>query len=123
MHEFENRQAVAVTIEHGYDDWCLSRMAERLGKAEDAAFFRARSERYRQLYDPEIGFFRPRRADGSFVSPFNPKYCGGQGGRKYFAENNAYIYSFAAQHDVPGLIALMGGEAAFAQRLDQLFVE
>ena len=123
VHEFENRQAVAVTIEHGYDDWCLSRMAERLGKAEDAAFFRARSERYRQLYDPEIGFFRPRRADGSFVSPFNPKYCGGQGGRKYFAENNAYIYSFAAQHDVPGLIALMGGEAAFSQRLDQLFVE
>lgn len=123
VHPFENRQSVAVTIEHGYDDWCLSRMAERLGKADDAALFRARSERYRQLYDPEIGFFHPRRADGSFTHPYHPKFCGGQGGRRYFAENNAYIYNFAAQHDISGLIELMGGKAAFERRLDELFVE
>lgn len=122
-HPFENRQAVAVTMEHSYDDWCLSRMAQRLGKAEDAALFARRAENYRKLYDPSIGFFRPRKQDGSFVKSYNPKFCGGQGGRKYFAENNAYIYNFAAQHDIPGTIALMGGKEAFAAKLDNLFVE
>ena len=32
--------------------------------------------------------------DGTFTERYHPKYCGGQGGRMYFAENNAYIVSF-----------------------------
>lgn len=122
-HPFEGRQAVAVTIEHSYDDWCVARLAERLGKTAVADEFDRRAENYRQLYDASIGFVRPRKADGTFVKDYNPKYCGGQGGRKYFAENNAYIYNFAAQHDIPGTVALMGGKQAFAEKLDNLFVE
>lgn len=123
VHPFENRQAVAVTIEHSYDDWCMAQMAEALGKTEDAALFRSRSRNYRKLYDPEIGFFHPRKMDGSFTGNYDPKFCGGQGGRKYFAENNAYIYNFAAQHDIPGLMEMMGGKDVFAAKLDNLFVE
>lgn len=122
-HPFENRQAVAVTIEHSYDDWCMARLAEALGKAEDAAYFQARSENYKKLYDPSIGFFHPRKADGSFTRVYDPKWCGGQGGRMYYAENNAYIYNFAVQHDVSGMIALHGGDKAFSEKLDRLFVE
>ena len=123
VHEFENRQSVAVTIEHSYDDWCMARLAESVGKAEDAAYFQARSNNYKNLYDHEIGFFHPKKIDGTFTEKYHPKYCGGQGGRKYFAENNAYIYNFAAQHDIEGTIELMGGKEAFAAKLDNLYVE
>ena len=123
VHEFENRQAVAVTIEHSYDDWCMARLADALGKAEDAAYFQDRSNNYKKLYDEKIGFFHPRKIDGSFTEKYIPKYCGGQGGRMYFAENNAYIYNFAAQHDIDGTVELMGGKDAFAAKLDNLFIE
>lgn len=123
VHPFENRQSVAVTIEHSYDDWCVAQMALALGKDEDAAHFTDRSANYKKLWDESIGFFHPRKMDGSFTKVYDPKYCGGQGGRKYFAENNAYIYNFAAQHDIDGTVELMGGKEAFSQKLDNLYVE
>lgn len=123
VHDFENRQSVAVTIEQAYDDWCVAQLAFALGKTEEGNYFLDRSMKYRQLYDEAIGFFHPRKIDGEFTKVYNPKWCGGQGGRKYFAENNAYIYNFAAQHDVDGMIALHGGREAMAAKLDNLFVE
>lgn len=122
-HPFENRQAVAVTIEHSYDDWCVAQLAKALGRTQDEAHFLARAQNYQKLYDEKIGFFHPRKADGSFTKDYNPKFCGGQGGRRYYAENNAYIYRYAAQHDIPGTIALMGGKEAFARSLDALYIE
>ena len=123
VHDFENRQSVAVTIEHTYDDWCMEQLAKAVGKNDDASYFANRAMNYKKLYDPAIGFFHPRKEDGSFTEPYNPKYCGGQGGRKYFAENNAYIYNFAAQHDMVGLVELHGGADAFAEKLDTLYIE
>lgn len=123
VHEFENRQSVAVTMEHSYDDWCVAQLALALGKKEEAEYFLRRSENYKNVYNAETGFVHPRKADGSFTQSYNPKFCGGQGGRKYFAENNAYIYNFHVQHDLPGLIQMHGGKNAFAAKLDNLFVE
>ena len=123
VHDFENRQSVAVTIEQAYDDYCVGILARALGKEEEARYFFDRSLKYRQLYDEKIGFFHPRKIDGSFTEKYDPKFCGGQGGRKYYAENNAYIYNFCAQHDVSGMVALHGGRDAMAAKLDQLFIE
>ena len=123
VHDFENRQSVAVTIEQAYDDYCVGILAKALGKEEEARYFFDRSLKYRQLYDEKIGFFHPRKIDGSFTEKYDPKFCGGQGGRKYYAENNAYIYNFCAQHDVSGMVALHGGREAMAAKLDQLFIE
>ena len=123
VHDFENRQCVAVTIEQAYDDWCVAQLALALGKTEEAQYFLDRSHKYRQLYDASIGFFHPKKIDGEFTKVYNPKFCGGQGGRMYYAENNAYIYNFAAQHDMDGTIALHGGKEAMAEKLDNLYVE
>ena len=123
VHDFENRQSVAVTIEQAYDDYCVGILARALGKEEDARYFFDRSLKYRQLYDEKIGFFHPRKIDGSFTEQYDPKFCGGQGGRKYYAENNAYIYNFCAQHDTEGMVALHGGRDAMAAKLDQLYIE
>ena len=123
VHDFENRQCVAVTIEQAYDDWCVAQLALALGKTEDAQYFLDRSYKYRQLDDAYIGFFHPKKIDGTFTRVYDPKFCGGQGGRMYYAENNAYIYNFAAQHDMDGTIALHGGKEAMAAKLDNLYVE
>lgn len=123
VHDFENRQSVAVTIEQAYDDYCVGVLANALGKDEEAKFFFDRSLKYRQLYDDSIGFFHPKKIDGTFTVGYDPKFCGGQGGRKYYAENNAYIYNFCAQHDVDGMIALHGGKEAMAAKLDNLYIE
>ena len=93
VHDFENRQAVAVTLEHSYDDWCLAQLAKALGKTDDYEYFLKRSQNYRNVYNPAIGFMSPKTADGSWVEPFDPQTSGGVGGRMY-AENNTYIWTF-----------------------------
>jgi len=123
VHPFEKRQAVSVTLECCYDEYCLARMAEVLGKQDDAVYFKERGRNYRKLYHPNTGFMSPRAADGRWIEPFDPKLSGGQGGRDYYAECNAWTYTWSVQHDVAGLAQLMGGIDVFQRRLDQLFEE
>ncbi len=119
----ERRQAVSVTLESSYDDWCVAQLAKALGKQSDAAYFTRLAHNYRNLFNPATGFMAPKSADGNWVAPFDPKLGGGQGGRDYFTEVDSWIYSFSVQQDVAGLIRLMGGREAFNARLDRLFVE
>lgn len=119
----ERRQAVSVTIENSYDDWCTAQLARALGKWTDAAYFTRLAHNYQHVFNPAIGFMAPKSADGRWVEPFDPRLGGGQGGRDYFTEVDAWIYTFGVQHDVAGLIHLFGGRNAFNQKLDQLFVE
>lgn len=118
---FEKRQAVAVTLEHSYDDWCLAQLAKDLDKTEDYQYFTKRSQNFRNVFNSTTGFMSPRMADGNWVEPFDPQISGGIGSRMYFAENNAWIWNFSVMHDIPGLIDLMGGKELFVQRLDALF--
>ena len=123
VHSFEARQAVAVTLEHSYTDWCAYILAKVLGKTEDAEILLRRSQNYKNVFNPETFFMSPKTADGKFIEEFDPKLSGGQGGRAYFAENNSWVYTFSVFHDIDGLIELFGGKANFAKRLDRLFVE
>ena len=126
VHSFEKRQSVAVTLEHCYDDWCLAQMAKSLNKVDDYNFFMKRSKNYQNQYDARIGFMAPKTADGKWVfneKELDPIWGGGQGGRDYYTETNAWTYTFHVQHDVPGLINIMGGEDKFIQKLDALFQE
>lgn len=123
VHPFEARQAVAVSLECCYDEAILALMARALGKEEDYAALIKRASNYRKLYNPANGFMAPRSAGGQWIEPFDPKLSGGQGGRDYYAECNAWTYTWSVQHDVAGLIDLMGGRETFIDRLDQLFIE
>lgn len=119
----ERRQAVSVTIENSYDDWCVAQLAKALGKDADAAYFTKLAHNYANVFNPAIDFMAPRSADGKWVAHFDPKLGGGQGGRDYFTEVNSWLYTFGVQHDVAGLIHLFGGRDKFNAKLDQLFVE
>ena len=123
VHPFEGRQAVAVTLEHSYDDWCLSRLSASLGKSDDENLFAKRGRNYHNLYNSRIGFMSPKTADGKWIEPFDPKMPAGIGGREYFAECNAWTYSWFVPQDIAGLAELMGGREAAMQRLDRLFDE
>ena len=119
----ERRQAVSVTIENSYDDWATAQLAKALGKQEDAAYFTRLAHNYQNVFNPAIGFMAPKSADGQWVEPFDPKLGGGNGGRDYFTEVDSWLYTFGVQHDVAGMIHLIGGRDAFNAKLDQLFVE
>ena len=119
---FEKRQAVAVTLGASYDDWALSQLAGELGKTADSDTFARRSQNYRNLWDPQRQLFMPRDSAGNWID-MDPKFDGGPGGRDYYDEDNGWTYKWQVQEDIPGLIGLMGGKAAFENRLDQLFRE
>ncbi len=126
VDNFEKRQSVAVTLENSYDDWCLAQLAKSLNKNDDYDYFMKRSYNYKNLYDPRIGFMAPKTADGKWVfneKPLDPVWSGGQGGRDYYTETNAWTYTFHVQHDVAGLINIMGGRDKFIAKLDALFQE
>jgi len=116
----ERRQTIAVTLGVCFDDWALAQMAKELGKTEDYNFFLKRSKNYNNVWMPEKGFFIPKDSKGSFID-IDPAWDGGQGGRDYYDENNGWTYLWQVQHDLPGLISLMGGKENFEKRLDQLF--
>jgi len=119
----ERRQAVSVTIENSYDDWCAAQLARALGKQQDAEYFGKLAHNYQNVFNADIGFMAPKDAGGTWVEHFDPKLGGGQGGRDYFTEVNSWLYTFGAQHDIAGTINLMGGRDAFNAKLDRLFVE
>jgi putative alpha-1,2-mannosidase len=71
---------------------------------------------YTNLYDAKTGFMRGRRAGGDWNEPFYPDEWGGP-----FTEGDSWQWSFSAMQDEPGLVKLMGGEQAFADKLDAVF--
>jgi len=121
VDSWHRRQSVSVTLEHAYDDWCLAQLAKELGKEEDYQLFMKRAHNYQNLFKPEIGLMAPKSADGQWIEPFDPVFSGSFAGEGYFAEGNSWIYTWHVQHDVQGLINLMGGREKFVEKLDSLF--
>ncbi len=122
VHPFENREAVAITLGHSYDDWALSEMAKELGKNDIHQKYAPRASNYKNLWHPEQKMFLPKDAQGNWID-IDPKFDGGMGGRAYYDENNGYTYQWQAQQDINGLIGLFGGVEPFEASLDQLFRE
>ena len=115
-------ESVSSTLESVYDDYAAADMAKRMGKTEDAAYFARCADFYKNLFDSSTQFMRPKKSDGTWKSPFNPSQIGhaeSVGGD--YTEGNAWQYTWHVQHDVPGLIALFGGEEPFLNKLDSLF--
>lgn len=115
------RQAVALTLENCYDDWCMSILAKELGKEDDYRYYLKRAYNYRNVFEPMTGFMRPKTADGQWIEPFDPIWSGGQGGRDFYTENNGWNYTWYVLHDPQGLINLMGGPLPFVGKLQEMF--
>ena len=115
-------ESVSSTLESVYDDYAVWDMATRMGKAEDIEYYGKRKDFYKNLFDTQTQFMRPRKSDGTWKSPFDPSNVGHSesvGGD--YTEGNAWQYTWHVQHDVPGLIELFGGEEKFLTKLDSVF--
>lgn len=115
--------SVSHALEYYIADYALSRMAETLGKKDDAKLFRERSLGYKHYYSKEYGTLRPILPNGSFYTPFNPRQGENFEPNPGFHEGSAWNYTFYVPHDIPGLVRLMGGRKAFVTRLQSVFDE
>jgi len=108
------RGPVSNTLEYAYDDWCVSQFAKALGKKHDYLCFAKRSENWRNVFDPSVGYVRPRHEDGRWYEKFSPFM-----GHSY-VEGNAWQYTWFVPHNVRGLVDLLGRER-FIRRLNEGF--
>lgn len=115
--EDKSGNSVSKTLEYAYDDWAIAMMAEKVGNAGVFNEFIIRSRYFKNLFDKESGFMRPKLSDGSFKKEFDPLDTHGQG----FIEGNAWNYSLYVPHAPDELVKLMGGKKRFANYLDTLF--
>lgn len=116
-------ESVSRTLECGFDDYCTAILAEKLGKTEDAEFFKKRSVYYKNLFDKETNTMRPKNSKGEWIAPFDPYELAhadsNVGG--HYTEGNALQYTWHVMQDIPGLIELMGGKEETGKVLDYLF--
>lgn len=110
------KESVSCLLEYAYDDWCIAQVAEKLGYEEDAKRYKERALSYINVFDGETKFFRGKRIDGNWETPFNPYTPG-----RDYTEATAWQYRFFVPHDVNGMIQLFGGKDQFIEALDHLF--
>ena len=111
----DEHESVSKTLEYAYDDWCIAQMAQLLNKKEDYQYFMQRSQNWKNIFDWETGFMRPKK-NGGWDKPFDPREVNNN-----FTEGNSWQYSFFVPQDIEGLIQAHGGKDSFEAKLDALF--
>ncbi|HSD13824.1 MAG TPA: GH92 family glycosyl hydrolase [Flavobacterium sp.] len=111
----DEHESVSKTLEYAYDDWCIAQMAQMLNKPDDYNYFMKRSQNWKNLFDKETGFMRPKK-NGGWDKPFEPREVNNN-----FTEGNSWQYSFFVPQDISGMIEAYGGKAKFEAKLDELF--
>ena len=104
-------ESVSSSLEYTYDDFCAAQVAKAIGQMDTYALLIKRSKNYINLYNKSTGFMAPRDSNGAWHD--NPKAG--------FTEGSPWTYLYAAQHDISGLIYLMGGREVFLKKLNATF--
>ena len=112
-------ESVSWGLEMAYFDWCVARIAAKAGKQEVADAYMKRASYYQRYLDPETKMMRGVMGDGSFRTPFNPRYSSHM--KSDYTEGNAFQWSFFVPHDMDNYIAAIGGKRELETRLDTLF--
>lgn len=112
---------VSTTQEYCISDYAIAQYAKALGNKDLYKEFSKRSMYYKNTFDKSIGFLRPRNADGSWMTPFDPIEGANFQHNRGFIEGNAWQYSFMMPHDPKGLIKLYGGKKGFVEKLQKVF--
>ena len=141
-----NSRSISRGVEYAYDDFCIALLAQGLGHTADAAKYRRRGGNWRNYWNPDqrdvfkmpngdgggdvaaqtdfTGFMQPRLRNGSFgqrntraCSPVQDMHSCYYDTQLDTYEGSPWLYSFYAPQDMATLVGLMGGPAAFAERL------
>ena len=111
----DEHESISKTLEYAYDDWCIAQMAQILSKQEDYNYFMKRSQSWKNVFDWNTGFMRPKK-NGGWDKPFDAKEINNN-----FTEGNSWHYSFFVPQDIPGMIEAYGGNEKFEAKLDEMF--
>ncbi len=117
----EEDESLSKTLEYAYDDYSIAQMAKALGKSDDYAYFMKRAASYKNIYDPSIGWMRPKDSQGNWRTNFDAHLFGGGPNLDDVTEGTSSQYSWFVPQDVPGFIQLVGGREKFIEKLDSLF--
>ncbi len=109
---------ISNTLEYAYFDWCQAQLAKQLGHTSDAALYLHRSQNYRNIFDSSVGWFRPKKLDGSWLAwPAKGRLAQDYG----CVESNPYQQGWFVPHDVKGLTELLGGKEKAIADLSNFF--
>jgi predicted alpha-1,2-mannosidase len=109
--------SVSKTVEYAWNDFALSNFARALGETADADALAARATTYRALFDPDSGFLRGKKDDGSWSTPtYQPTEFS-----EDYVEANGWHTVFGPGHDAAGLAQLFGGNDKLVAKLDEFF--
>lgn len=112
-------ESVSWGLEMAYYDWCIALIAAKAGNDTLAKAYQEKASYYKRYLDPETKLMRGVMADGSFRTPFNPRYSSHM--KSDYTEGNAFQWSFFVPHDMDNFIAEIGGKKELETRLDTLF--
>ena len=113
-------ESVARGLEYSVSNASIALAAKHMGDTKVYDDYQKRFHNYEQYYDPATGFFRGKRADGTWNEPFDPA----RSSRPWIndlSEGNHWQYLWLVPEDVEGLMRLTGGAQMFTKRLDSLF--
>lgn len=110
------KESAARTLEYSYADFCIYKLANRLGKKKEEKTFFQRALNYNNLFYKRFNLMSGRDSKGNFDKNFNPVKWGGD-----FTEGCSLHYTWSVFHDPLGLKKLMGGENRFIEMLDTIF--
>lgn len=109
--------SVSKTAENSYYDWCIARVAEKLGKTEDAAYYDKRSMSFMNHFNKEKGgLLWPKDEKGNWVDVDLQEW---ESLRPHYVSGNIWAYSYFYPHATDKVIEAMGGKAAFAASMDK----
>ncbi len=103
------------TLEYCFSSYAVAQLAQEMKDNVNYNKLINQAGYYKNLFDPETKFIRPKLEDGSFIQDFDPMR-----GWDGFQEGNAYQYTWYVPHDPAGLIALMD-KSLFNERLESMF--
>ena len=115
---FYQSLGISNTLEYAYTEWCTGILASKMGKDSLAKVYLAKGQNYRNIFDDSVKWFRPRKEDGTWEAW--PK----EGRLKEWLgsiESNPYQQGWFVPQDIPGMVALMGGNASVKEDLIQFF--
>jgi len=110
-------ESAAKTLEYAYDDFCAYQLAKLTNNKFYEDIFARQMYNYRNVFDTAKGFVRGRNSNGEWIpKDYDPIEWGGA-----FTEGNPWQWTWSVFHNIKGLVGMIGGEAAFNQKLDSLF--
>jgi len=105
------------TLEYAFSSYAVAQMAKNRGNEEDYRKLMEQAGYWKNLFDAETRFIRPKLPNGEFIKDFDPmKAWDG------FQEGNAYQFTWFVPHDIAGLMKNIG-KKLFNERLENTFEE